>query len=244
MSLLRLHLGLVLLFLYAPLLALVALSFDPLAPFSRYDALWRNPAVQQAAIHSAIVAVAATVIATFLGTLIAVGLHNRRRAPILGALSLAPLLLSDVVQGVALLSLYAALGFSLGLHSIVLSHVVFTLAFVAAVVRRRLRHFDWRIIEASEDLGAGGLTTFARITLPLILPGVLAAALLALALSLGDFVLAAITAGEEVQTLPMLAYAMIKRGTEPEVTALGTLLLLASFVLVLAAERLSRPRSA
>ena len=180
-------------------------------------------------------------IATLLGTLLAVGLHNRRRAPVVEALSWTPLLLSDVVLGVALLSLYTALELSLGLHSIVLSHAVFTLAFVASVVRRRLGRFDWRIVEASEDLGASGFTTFGRITLPLILPGVLAGALLALALSLDNYVVSAITAGSEVQTLPMLAYAMIRSGTQPEVTALGTLLLLVTFVLVLLAERLSRP---
>jgi spermidine/putrescine transport system permease protein len=241
MTLLRAHLGLVLLFLYAPLLALAALSVDPAAPFARYAALLRNPVAQKAALTSAVVAVATMLIATLLGTLLAVGLHNRRRAPVVVALSWAPLLLSDVVLGVALLSLYTALELSLGLTSIVLSHAVFTLAFVSAVVRRRLGHFDWRIVEASEDLGAGGLVTFGRITLPLILPGVLAGALLALALSLDNYVVSATTAGSEVQTLPMLAYAMIRSGTQPEVTALGTLLLLVTFVLVLLAERLSRP---
>ena len=239
--LLRLHFGLVLLFLWLPLLAMVALSLDSTTLLGRYDALWQSAALQGAALNSAVVAAATTLVATLLGTLLAVGLHNRRRAPILRALSLSPLLVSDVVLAVALLSLYTALGLTLGVVSIVLSHVVFTLAFVAATVRRRLGDFDWRIIEASEDLGAHGLVTFGRITLPLVMPGVLAAALLALALSLDDFVLAATTADDTVQTLPMLAYGLLKSGAQPDVSALGTLLLLATFVLVLAAERLSRP---
>lgn len=241
MTLLRLHLGLVLLFLYAPLLALLVYSFDPSALSLRlYETLWQDPAVRAAAIDSALVALATTAIATVLGTLLAVGLHNRRRKPLLATLAWAPLLLSDVVLGVALLSLYAALGLGLGLHSVVLSHVLFTLAFVAALVRRRLGDFDWRIVEASEDLGAGGLVTFGRITLPLVLPGILAAALLAFALSLGEVVLAALTAGGEATTLPLLAYRMIGEG-RPEAAALGALILLVTFVLVLSAERLSRP---
>jgi len=243
-TLLRLHLGLVCLILWVPLLLLAVASFQGATPTAAYEALWRSAPAREAALLSLVVAGAAAFVATVLGTLLALGLHGRRRhAPALEAVAWAPLFLSDVVLGVALLSLYAALEFTLGAHSIVLSHVTLTLAFVAVVVRRRLGDLDWRMVEASEDLGAGGLVTFGRVTLPLILPAVAAGALLALALSLGDYLLAALAAGPDSVTLTMLAYAMIRDGALPEASAIGTLLLLAVILLVLLAERLSRPPS-
>jgi len=242
MMLLRAHLGLVLLLLYIPLVALAAASIDTADPLRAYAALWQSDVLRGAALDSLVVALGSAAIATVLGTLLAVGLYGRRRrSPVLEAIASAPLLLSDVVLAVALLSLYMAVDLGLGVHSIVLSHSVLTLGFVAAVVRRRLGHLDWRMLEASEDLGAGDLVTFGRITLPLILPAILAGALLALALSLGDYVLAALSAGGAATTLPMLAYELLRSGSEAEVSALGTLLLLVGFTLVLLAERLSRP---
>jgi len=255
MTALRLHLALVLLFLWGPLVALAALSLNDAGSaalwpgFSGrwYEALWQNEAVRQAAGNSALVALAASLIATLLGTLLALGLRaGRRPGPLLEAVALAPLFVPEVVLAVALLSLFTLLQATLGLPTVALSHAVLSLAFVTALVRRRLGVCDAQVLEASRNLGAGAFTTFRRVTLPLALPGVLAGWLLALALSIDEYVVASLTAGPEpgAATLPMLAWTMIRSGTAPEVNALATLFLLVSFVLVLLALRLSRPARA
>jgi spermidine/putrescine transport system permease protein len=129
---------------------------------------------------------------------------------------------------------------TLGLHSIVLAHVVFNIAFVAAVVRTRLKHFDWAVVEASVDLGASALTTFRLVTLPIIFPGVLAAALLAFTLSVDEFIIAYFTsgAGPASTTFPMRIYSMIRFGVTPEINAVATIVMGVSFTLVLVSQRL------
>jgi spermidine/putrescine transport system permease protein len=152
------------------------------------------------------------------------------------------MVIPDIVLAIALLSFFTLLNFTLGLHSIIVSHVVFNIAFVCAVVRARLRNFDWSLTEVSADLGAGAFTTFFRITLPLIAPAVLAGALLAFTLSLDEFIIAYFTAGagQGSTTLPMKIYAMIRFGVTPEINAMATIVMLVSFVLVLASQRLDR----
>ncbi|GAB5467364.1 MAG: ABC transporter permease [Rhodospirillales bacterium] len=244
---LGLHLGLVYLFLYGPILLLMILSLNESGlptswsglSFRWYEALAENTAIQRAALNSLIVALVSTLIATTLGTLLALGVERRRGSAGLDALLFAPMVIPDIVLAIALLSFYYILSFSLGLYSIVLSHVVFNIAFACAVVRARLKHFDWAMLEASEDLGASAITTFARVTLPAILPGVIAAALLAFTLSIDEFIIAFFTAGpgQSSTTLPMQVYSMIRFGVTPEINALATLFLLTSFTLVLLAQR-------
>jgi spermidine/putrescine transport system permease protein len=131
---------------------------------------------------------------------------------------------------------------SLGLHSIVLSHAVFNIAFVCMVVRTRLKNFDRSIVEASIDLGASELTTFRRVTLPVIGPGVIAAALLSFTLSIDEFIIAYFTAGagQGSTTFPMQIYAMIRFGVTPEINAIATIVIGFSFFLVLLSQRLNR----
>ena len=127
------------------------------------------------------------------------------------------MIMPDIVLAIALLSFFTLVKFTLGLHSIILAHVVFNIAFVCAVVRARLKSFDWSLTEVSRDLGAGALGTFWRITLPLILPSVIAAALLAFTLSIDEFIIAYFTAGagQASTTLPMQIYSMIRFGVTP-----------------------------
>jgi spermidine/putrescine transport system permease protein len=149
------------------------------------------------------------------------------------------MIIPDIVLAIALLSFFTFLRFTLGLHSIILSHVVFNIAFVCAVVRARLASFEWSLIEASTDLGAHSWTTFRRITLPLLLPAIIAAALLAFTLSIDEFIIAYFTAGagQASTTLPMLIYSMIRFGVTPEINALATIIMMVSFVLVIMAQR-------
>jgi spermidine/putrescine transport system permease protein len=246
--LLGLHLGLVYLFLYLPILVLMVLSLNrsglPTAwtGFSLhwYAALPANKAIVAAAWNTLLVASASTVIATVIGTALAVGVQRRRQSAALDAVLFAPMIIPDIVLAIALLSFYTLLEMTLGLHSIILSHVVFNIAFVCAVVRARLRHFDWSVIEASADLGASDTRTFLRVLLPLIFPGVLAGALLAFTLSVDEFIIAFFTAGagSASTTLPMQIYAMIRFGVTPEINAMATIVMAVSFTLVLLSQRL------
>jgi spermidine/putrescine transport system permease protein len=207
-----------------------------------YGALIDSRAILSAAANTVIVAVVSTALATLLGSLLAIGMEYRRRSPALEAVTFAPMIIPDIVLAIALLSFFTLLDFTLGLHSIILSHVVFNIAFVCAVVRTRLRQFDWAVFEASVDLGASEITTFRRIILPLILPGVLAGAMLAFTLSVDEFIIAYFTAGagQSSTTLPMQIYSMIRFGVTPEINAMATVVMLVSFTLVLLAQRVNR----
>jgi spermidine/putrescine transport system permease protein len=244
------HLGLVYVFLYVPILVLIVLSFNksglPTAwtGFSTewYGKLIQNPKILSAAGNSLIVAVASTIISTAVGTLLAMGLEEGKPNPWLDALVAAPMIIPDIVLAIALLSFYTLLNMSLGLHSIVLSHAVFNIAFVCMVVRTRLKNFDRSIVEASIDLGASEVTTFRRVTLPVIAPGVVAAALLSFTLSIDEFIIAYFTAGagQGSTTFPMQIYAMIRFGVTPEINAIATIVIGLSFFLVLLSQRLNR----
>lgn len=244
------HLGLVYVFLYVPILVLIVLSFNksglPTAwtGFSTewYGKLIANPKILSAAGNSLIVAVASTIISTAIGTLLAMGLEEGKPNPWLDALVAAPMIIPDIVLAIALLSFYTLLNMSLGLHSIVLSHAVFNIAFVCMVVRTRLKNFDRSIVEASIDLGASEVTTFRRVTLPVIAPGVVAAALLSFTLSIDEFIIAYFTAGagQGSTTFPMQIYAMIRFGVTPEINAIATIVIGFSFFLVLLSQRLNR----
>ena len=244
------HLGLVYVFLYVPILVLIVLSFNksglPTAwtGFSTewYGKLIQNPKILSAAGNSLVVAVASTIISTAIGTLLAMGLEEGKPNPWLDALVAAPMIIPDIVLAIALLSFYTLLNMSLGLHSIVLSHAVFNIAFVCMVVRTRLKNFDRSIVEASIDLGASELTTFRRVTLPVIAPGVVAAALLSFTLSIDEFIIAYFTAGagQGSTTFPMQIYAMIRFGVTPEINAIATIVIGLSFFLVLLSQRLNR----
>ena len=239
-------------FLYLPIAVLMVLSFNrsgmPTAwggfSLEWYGKLVENPKILSAAWNSLVVAVWATAIPTVLGTLLALGVERARPSASREALLFAPMIIPDIVLAIALLSFFTLIKFSLGLRSIVMAHVVFNLAFVCAVVRARLKSYDWSLNEASRDLGATATVTFFRITLPLIGPSVLAGALLAFTLSIDEFIIAYFTAGagQSSTTLPMQIYAMIRFGVTPEINAMATVVMGVSFVIILAAQRLNKGR--
>src|SRR5690242_17744721 len=251
---LRTHLGLVYLFLYGPIVVLIVLSFNraglPTAwtGFSTewYGKLAANAKILSAVQNSLIVAFVSTAISTVIGTLLAMGMEEKRPHPALEALVAAPMIIPDIVLAIALLSFFSLLKMTLGLHSIILAHAVFNIAFVCTVVRTRFKHFDRSIVEASIDLGAGQFTTFRRVTFPVIAPGVIAAALLAFTLSIDEFIIAYFTAGpgSGSTTFPMQIYAMIRFGVTPEINAVATIVMGVSFVLVFLSQRLNREAEA
>ncbi|HHZ09672.1 MAG TPA: ABC transporter permease [Rhizobiales bacterium] len=244
-------LALVFAFLYIPIGVLIALSFNEgglptvWSGFSLkwYGSLASNGQILSAALNTLIVALASTAIATALGTLLAIGVEiRRRRGRALEALIFAPMIIPDIVLAIALLSFFSILNVTMGLHTIMLAHVVFNIAFVCAVVRARLKSFDWSVVEASTDLGATALTTFRRITLPMIAPAVIAGALLAFTLSVDEFIIAFFTAGagRASTTLPMQIYAMIRFGVTPELNALATLVIAVSVTALALSQRINR----
>lgn len=246
----KLHLGITYAFLYLPIIVLMILSFNkaglPTAwggfSLEWYGKLFANPKIQFAAMNSLIVAVISTLIATAIGTALALGVERSGPSAVREALLFTPMIIPDIVLAIALLSFYTLLRFSLGLHSIIMAHVVFNIAFVTVVVRARLKGFDWSLTEVSRDLGAGPQQTFWRITFPLILPSVVAAALLAFTLSVDEFIIAYFTAGagQSSTTLPMQIYSMIRFGVTPEINAMATIVMGVAFVALFTAQRLNK----
>ena len=238
-------------FLYIPISVLVALSFNesglPTAwtGFSTrwYGELMHNSDITSAALNTLIVAVVSTLLATLLGTLLAIGVEIRRsKGRFLETIIFAPMIIPDIVLAIALLSFFSLLDVTMGLHTVILSHVVFNLAFVCSVVRARLKTFDWSIVEASTDLGASTATTLRRVVVPVMLPAIVAGALLAFTLSVDEFIIAFFTAGagRDSITLPMQIFAMIRFGVTPEINALATLVMAVSILALTLSQRLNR----
>lgn len=245
---LRVPLIATLVFLYVPIVVLVVMSFNASRlPFvwggfslKWYGALFQNAEILEGMTNTLIVALGATLFATILGTLIAIGIARYFRSSLLEAFSLAPAILPDIVLGIGLLVFYVLVGIGLGLHSVLLAHVVFGMAFVAAVVTARLSQTDPSLEEASRDLGASSVATFLRITVPSLAPAIIAGALLVFTLSLDEFVIAFFTDGPSTPTLPIVIYSMVRFGVTPDINALATLLMVVSFTVVIAAQRITR----
>lgn len=246
--------GLALFLLHVPVLILIASSFNR----SRFAMEWEGFTLEwyarllergdilEAFRASLVVALTSTALATVFGTLIALALARHvfpGRRLYQGFLYL-PIVTPEIVFGISLLVLFAAAGVRLGLGTITIAHVAFNISFVAVVVLARLHGMGKDLEEASMDLGAGPLTTFFRVTLPQILPGVVAGALLAFTMSFDDFVITFFVAGVGSTTLPLLVYSMVRRGVEPTINAISTIILLATTIAILVAYRLREKEEA
>ena len=237
-------------FLYLPLVVLVVLSFNDAnrssVSWQGFSVKWygemiRDPAILSAVATTLVIAALATAISVALGTLLALGLERYTRSAVIDGAVYVPILVPDIVTGIALLSFYSLIHFSLGIGSIVIAHSVWGIAFAAAIIRTRLRGFDRSIEEASLDLGVKELPTFFKVTLPVIWPGILAAALVVFTLSVDEFVIAYFTSGQTV-TFPIQVYSMIRFGVTPEINAVATAMLSFSMILIVLALVVSRPR--
>lgn len=230
-------------FLYGPILLVVIFSFNASrlvtvwAGFSldAYRALPANGALLSALGTSLKVAFASAVVSTVLGTLAALALVRAGRflgRGVFTTLVYVPLVLPEVVTGLALLLLFVALDLERGATTVAIAHVTLTMSFVTLVVQARLAGFDWTLEDAARDLGASPLRAFLTVTLPIVAPAVLAGFLLAFTLSLDDLVLASFTSGPGSTTLPMYVFGQARRGVTPEVNAISTLLIAAVAVLL------------
>jgi putrescine transport system permease protein len=223
-------------FLYLPILLLVVYSFNASrlvtvwGGFSTqwYASLFRNQAIMDAAWVTLRIALVSASLATVLGTLAALALVRYRRFPgrtLFTGMVYAPLVMPEVITGLALLLLFVAIGFDRGFWTVTLAHTTLTMCFVTVVVQARLVAFDRSLEEAAMDLGATPVQTFFSITLPLIAPAIAAGFLLAFTLSLDDLVIASFTSGPGATTLPMRIYSQVRLGLTPEINALSTLLI-------------------
>ena len=233
-------------FLYAPLVIVVAYSFNDSRlnaewvgfTLSWYGKLFANEKMLQAAWNSLVIGLTASAVSTVLGTMAGYAMY-RYRMRLLPLLVLAPIAIPEILMGVSLLIFFVMLNITLGMVSIVLSHIAFCVGFVAIVVRSRLAGMDESLTEAARDLGAAPWQAFRLVTLPLIMPGVVAGALMAFTLSIDDFVITFFTAGVGSSTLPLQIYTMVKIAVTPEVNAVSTLLMLLTLALILIASKLS-----
>jgi spermidine/putrescine transport system permease protein len=240
---LRIYALLAFAYIYFPILILIIFSFNTQKINVRwegftlhwYGVLFNDQNVILATRNTLIIAFASTIVSTIIGTLAALALQ-RYRFPGYGAaesLLYVPVIIPEVVMGISLLAFFASIGMTLGLGTITLSHIAFNIPFVTLVVRARLHGFDKSIEEAAMDLGANELTTFWRVTLPTIMPGVLSGALLAFTLSLDDYVITYFTAGPGSTTLPLRIFSMVRFAVTPEVNALSTLWVLTVFIVLM-----------
>jgi spermidine/putrescine transport system permease protein len=228
----------------------------PCGPFYWYCQLFRNDDVLEATRNTLNIAVVSTLISTVLGTMAALGLQRYfypgKRAS--EAAIYTPIVAPEIVMGIGILVFFSA-GFgwintalrlsgdsrlSMGMGTIIVSHVAFTMPFVILTVRARLVGFDPSLEEAAKDLGANEWITFRRVTLPMIAPGVFAGAMLAFTLSLDDFIITFFTSGPGSTTLPIYVYGLLRRIVTPEVNALSALWIGAVLLLVLVYQRIER----
>lgn len=233
--------------LLLPLLLLLVFSFNASRSGARWDGftidwytrLLHRPDLWVALRTSLIVGVTATIISTTLGTVaaLAIGRHRQRIALVVESLLVVPIVTPEVVAGISLLVLFASAGVHLGLVTVIIAHTTFCLPFTILVVLARLRGMDRSLEDAALTLGADELTAFRRITMPLLMPGIIAAALLAFTLSFDDFVITFFTAGPGTSTLPLVIYGMVRRTVEPSVNALSALLVVGTTLLLLLAQR-------
>ncbi len=238
--------GLVMFYLVSPILVMILYGFNDSGPkrvsfrwlgFTTewYSRLFEKPDLTAALKNSLIIATISTILATILGTLIALALvryrfRGRATTDFVMFMNIAA---PEIVLGASLLSLFITFGVPRGMLTIILAHVMFNVAYVAVTVRARLVGFDRSLEEAAQDLGATPWATFRRVTLPLIFPGVIAGALLAFALSIDDFVITNFNAGA-TQTFPLWVYGAVKVGIPPQVFVMGTLIFVVGLLFAVA----------
>lgn len=242
------YVGLVILFLYAPILVLMVLSFNgskSRAKWGGFTLKWYKEMVENEKILSALVttlviAFVSALLATILGTLAAVAINRMKKFPKTVMLNITniPLLNSEIVTGISLMLLYFAVGFALGTTSVLLALTSAHMPYVILSVLPKLRQTSRSTYEAALDLGASPISAFFRIVMPDIFPGVLSGFMLAFTLALDDFVITHFTKNAKVNTLSTVIYSETRRGIEPEIYALSTVMFVVVLTLLITVNRM------
>lgn len=230
----NIYIFLIFVFLYAPIATLLVMSFNKSRSRSKwggftikwYLELLENDAILQALYNTLLLALLSALIATVIGTIACISLQamkRRSRTFFLGVTNI-PMLNADIVTGISLMLLFITLNMRFGFFTILLSHITFNIPYVILSVLPRMRQLNPSVYEAALDLGASPVRAFFRVVFPDILPGVLSGFLMAFTMSLDDFIITHFTKGPGVDTLSTKIYAQMKKGIQPEMYALSTLI--------------------
>ncbi len=242
--------SIVMVFLYIPILILIIFSFNNSRIVSGwhgftlkyYYLLFQSEEIILALRNTILVGIVATVIATILGIITALSLENKKYSgrKMLSGMIFIPLVMPDILMGVSLALLFSFLKLQTGFTTVMIAHVTFCLSYTVIVIQSRLENFDYSLEEAAMDLGASPWQIFFKIKLPLLMPGIIAAALLSFTLSIDDFIITFFTTGRGFNTLPIYIEGAIRRGTTTTINALSTLMIGFTLFLVAISSKFRR----
>ncbi len=242
-SLERFYLGLIILFLYAPIITLMVFSFNDSKSRSKwggftfrwYESMLNDPMISKSLYYTLIIALISAIVATVLGTMAAIGIHvmGKRSKGLVMNITYLPVLNADIVTGIAFMLFFVAIGLKLGLASILIAHITFNIPYVILSIMPKLNSMNPFAYEAALDLGATPLVAIRKVILPDIKANIITGFLMALTLSLDDFVISYFTAGSGVTNLSITIYTMTRRGIKPEINALSTVMFLSVLILLL-----------
>lgn len=234
--------------LYMPIVILIIFSFNN----SRINAVWEgftfkwyiglmnDSDVLEAFGNTIMVAVISTLISTMIGTLAAVGMYKYKfkGKTVLDGMLYVPIIIPEIVMGIALLVFFSQTQIPLGIVTLIIAHITFSISYVVVVVRARLDGFDNSLEEAAMDLGATQFKTFIKVTLPLVMPAIIAGALLAFTLSIDDVIISFFVSGPGCTTLPLKIFSMVRMGVTPEINALSTIMLIMTLTVAILSEKI------
>lgn len=239
---------LIYIFLYLPIVIVIIYSFNTSEmnikfegfTLSWYVRMFDNIELMEALKTTLIVAIASTALSVFIGTISAFGMfkYKFRGKSAVDSLMYIPIVIPEIVLGISLLAFFTALNIPMGLLTLIIAHVTFSVPFVIITVRARLSGYDMSVEEAAMDLGANQWRTFKRVTFPIIAPGVMSGAMLALTMSLDDVIVSFFTCGPNDVTLPIKIFGMVRKGVSPDVNALSTVMILATALIMITSKLL------
>ncbi len=243
----RIYLTLLLIFMYAPIITLIVLSFNASKSRAKwggftlnwYISLLSDEAVASALINTLTIAVLATIFSTIIGTftcIAMIGLNKNIRSVIMGTTNI-PMINADIVTGISLMLLFRFLNLSTGFSTILLAHITFNIPFVMLSVMPRIKGMNFYVYEAALDLGASPVYTFAKTILPDLVPGIVSGALMAFTMSLDDFIITYFTKGSGFETLSTLIYSEVKKGIKPEIYTLSAIIFVVVLLLLFIVHR-------
>ena len=250
----KIYVGLILAFLYLPILVLIVFSFNDTKSrsvftgftFEWYQKLFHNELIMTSLGNTLIVAVVASLIATVLGTVACIGISRMKKAPkaVVMQVTNSPIMNPEIVTGVSLMLLFvffaARMHLEFGFVTLIIAHITFDVPYVVLNVMPKFRQMDANLYEAAQDLGCGPVRSFFKVILPEILPGVISGFLMAFTFSLDDFIVSYFTSGSTAQTLPITIYAMTRRKVSPEINALSTIIFVVVLVILIVKNLIDR----
>ena len=243
----KVYISLIILFLYAPILTLIVLSFNASKTRAKwggftlkwYRSMFENEAILQALSNTLIIALLSALIATIIGTIASISMQamRRRNRAVLMGITNIPMLNADIVTGISLMLLFLTLGVKFGFMTILLSHITFNIPYVILSVTPRMKQLNPSIYEAALDLGASHTQAFFKVVFPDLLPGILSGFLMAFTMSLDDFIITHFTKGPGIDTLSTKIYTEVKKGIKPEMYSLSTLIFVTVLILLFLVNR-------